>query len=59
MTQLTLLLLLAAVGYGISYRFRLPVIPILMAGGIAILNSEAAAETFLEWFEKSGSFTKE
>ncbi len=31
-----LLLLLAALGYGIAYRFRLPVIPILIAGGLLL-----------------------
>ncbi len=34
MTALTLLLLVAALGFGIALRFRLPVIPMLMAAGL-------------------------
>ena len=36
MTELALLLLIAATGFGIARRFRIPVIPFLLFGGIAV-----------------------
>lgn len=36
MTELTLLLILAALAHGLAHRFRLPVIPLLMAAGLAL-----------------------
>jgi len=48
MTGITFLLLAAAVGFGISQRFRLPAIPLLVGTGVAAAALVPLPEGFLE-----------